>query len=432
VSGGQLYPPMDALVSNNYPPASFFLVGLLGQLVGDPILAGRAVALLGFLLVAINIGIWLSLNGVRSSVAILTAAAFVMTLDALAHGMIATDDPQWLAHGLVTTGLVVLWRKTAPTSRVAASAALIMFGGWLKHLVIPLPLALAIWLARTNRRVFWRWTAVAVALAGLLLFATIHGYGRNFLDGVLHAPRRFMIGRSILMAYAVFPALFPISCLAALSWRHLSGNRAAQFALLYFILAALNALIAGGGDGVSENAFFDVAIAASLAAGLTLEEFLPRFSSTYPRQYLLKAALLLPALILAAWMPFGLRTNIERLRSLSAEIQATPADIQFMRQRGAQQAACESLSLCFWSGAPFNIDFFNFGQKIKMGRIPRETCAALFDGTRYTVIQMYMQPTTSNARLPAACNLQIADHYEVGRKSINGVFLVPRPKPPTA
>jgi len=428
VSGGHLYPPMGATVSNNYPPASFFLVGLLGEVMGDPILAGRTVALASFLTVTIVIVMWLRRNGVRNSLAILTGAAFIITLDALSHGLIGTDDPQWLAHALITAGMLILWRNPRSTPRVAGSAALMILGLWVKHLLIPMPAAITIWMSHVNRRALWTWIVSAVVLGALFLSATLAGYGREFVDGVLRAPRRLLVARSILMAYDVLPALLPILCLSAVSIRNVRTSEAARFALLYLALAAIVAAIACAGDGVAENAYFDVAIAGSLAAGLALEDTASRVAARSRQHFLLKAAVLAPALILIAWTPLAIHYNVDRLRALSVRRQATPGDIEFMRQHGARYAACESLSLCFWSGAPFNFDFFNFGQKLKTGAIPVNVCASLFNGTRYTVIQLYAPPKNVDDRLPSQCNRVIADHYEVARSSINGAFLLPREK----
>ena len=40
IHGGVLYPPADALITNNYPPLSFYIVGAIGHLTGDTIFAG--------------------------------------------------------------------------------------------------------------------------------------------------------------------------------------------------------------------------------------------------------------------------------------------------------------------------------------------------------------------------------------------------------
>ncbi|HYK80456.1 MAG TPA: hypothetical protein VEU95_12550, partial [Micropepsaceae bacterium] len=43
LSGGRLYYPANALVTNNYPPLSFIIVGMVSNIVGDAIFAGRLV-----------------------------------------------------------------------------------------------------------------------------------------------------------------------------------------------------------------------------------------------------------------------------------------------------------------------------------------------------------------------------------------------------
>jgi 4-amino-4-deoxy-L-arabinose transferase-like glycosyltransferase len=49
LSGGRLYYPANALVTNNYPPLSFMIVGVVSNIVGDAIFAGRLVVWIGFL-----------------------------------------------------------------------------------------------------------------------------------------------------------------------------------------------------------------------------------------------------------------------------------------------------------------------------------------------------------------------------------------------
>jgi len=43
MSGGVLYPGQGSFLFNNYPPVSFYVVGTLGRVVGDQIVAGRIV-----------------------------------------------------------------------------------------------------------------------------------------------------------------------------------------------------------------------------------------------------------------------------------------------------------------------------------------------------------------------------------------------------
>ena len=48
MSGHGLYPDAGSFMVNNYPPLSFYLVGLLGHFTGDLIIAGRIISLASF------------------------------------------------------------------------------------------------------------------------------------------------------------------------------------------------------------------------------------------------------------------------------------------------------------------------------------------------------------------------------------------------
>ncbi|MEI6417409.1 MAG: hypothetical protein WCO92_06785, partial [Verrucomicrobiota bacterium] len=45
-----LYPSLDRLITNNYPPLSFYVVGGFGKLFGGPILAGRILSLIAIII----------------------------------------------------------------------------------------------------------------------------------------------------------------------------------------------------------------------------------------------------------------------------------------------------------------------------------------------------------------------------------------------
>ena len=427
ISGGRLYPPVNALISDNYPPLSFFMVGFLGRLIGDPIVAGRALALLGFLLVTINIVVWLCRCGVRIPLAIASGAAFIIAIDALSHVYIAMDDPQWFGHGLMTTGMVILWWNPRSSGRVAIAALLMVLGGLFKHLIIPVPVALAAWLLISERRAFWKWLGV-LSVLGLMAFTTIYAvYGHNFVDDVVHAPRQISFLASVHMGIRVLPYLLPLLCVATASLPRLNKQEPVKFAWIYLFVAAAIASLAATGAGVAENAVFDVAIAATLAAGLALEE-LGGEAVHYRKLAYIKAVTMLAALAVILWAPLSIRLNIDRERQLSTLAQQTPLDIELLRQHDARTTVCESLALCFWSGAPFNVDLFNFGQKLKTGKMPLDICRQLFDGRHFTIIQLYWEPGHYLWPLvPSDCDRTIADNYEVIRKSVNGYFLVPRP-----
>jgi hypothetical protein len=427
VSGRALYPAMDALISNNYPPVSFFVIGFLGRANANPIFAGRVVALASLLLVTLNVIVWLRTNGVRPSIALGTGATFIITMDALAPGYIAQNDPQWFGHALMTTGMVVLWRNPQSAARLATAGTLLLVGGCIKHLLLPLPVSLGVWLWSKDRRAFWKCLALMGALGLLLLTVTFAAYGNNVIEGVLGAPRRLTVKRPFLVAETVLGSLLPFLWFAATLLRKYRSCSAAQFALNYLGIATIVAALVSAGDGVWVNAAFDIAIAGGLSTGLALEDITARLSSSRSRHAILLCGSVVAGLIFVISAATSLRINIQRLHALPAKIEANAADIEFLRQHDARSAACESLALCFWAGAPFSLDFFNFGQKLKTGRVPMAVCSQLFDGRRFTVLHLY-SPTNSDALLPRACSSSIAEHYQLARSSINGIFLIPTPR----
>ena len=87
--------------------------------------------------------------------------------------------------------------------------------------------------------------------------------------------------------------------------------------------------------------------------------------------------------------------------------------------------ACEDLSLCYWAGKGFEIDFFLAGQKLEQGLVdPRVVTERLRTGY-YAAIQTMAKDGSSN-RLPPAIDREIADDYKVVRTGSEGAVLAPR------
>jgi len=113
MSGGLLYPPPSALITNNYPPLSFFLVGSVANLVGDAVFAGRLVSWAAFLSVASLIAIILQRLGNDRLAAFLAAMLFLAYSVVHFSTYVGMDDPQWLAHSIMMLGLFVYVREPA-------------------------------------------------------------------------------------------------------------------------------------------------------------------------------------------------------------------------------------------------------------------------------------------------------------------------------
>src|SRR6201987_5287217 len=72
-----LYPSSAQLITNNYPPLSFYIVGLAGRLIGDPVLAGRLLSLISVIAIATEIALSGRRLGETQAAALISAAFYV-------------------------------------------------------------------------------------------------------------------------------------------------------------------------------------------------------------------------------------------------------------------------------------------------------------------------------------------------------------------
>src|SRR5215471_13869511 len=75
-----LYPSAAQLITNNYPPLSFYIVGLAGRLLRDPVLAGRLLSLVATGAAAAAIALSVRRLGGTKVAAIISASFYVATM----------------------------------------------------------------------------------------------------------------------------------------------------------------------------------------------------------------------------------------------------------------------------------------------------------------------------------------------------------------
>jgi hypothetical protein len=425
--GGQLYPAPGSGIVNNYPPLSFYIVGLVANVLGDNIVAGRTVALAGMLIVAVNVYLWLRAAGSGVRIAWLGAGLFAAFAVIYARSYAGMDDPQWLAHAIMTTGLVVLWRGNASARAIALGALLIQAGGWTKHLLIPLPIAITWWLLRRSKAAFWTWIAWSALLLGAIGVLVFWLYGAAFFDGLL-TPREYSIHQAIKETRWALYTFTPLIVLSLLLLPFVRGSERREFALAYLAVAAVVAFGAAGGSGVDINAFFDLMIAASLCGALAVEALwelrLPgalRTIETGP------ALALLLGIYLGVYALRVAPETLRNLRGLDALEQETLAATRLIADQGHGRTACEEPELCYWAKNEFTIDFFNYGQRLKLGRRPVVPCASFLDGRNIPLLQLNPRHGHKPGFLPQDCVELIERNYRPLSVSTLGVILGPAP-----
>jgi hypothetical protein len=379
MSGGKLYP--DGLFFNNYPPLSFYIVGLVGWFTGDDIVAGRIVSLLSLFAVAAAIAAAARGMGAKRDAALFAALWFVLGMIVFTD-YVAMDDPQLLGHAIAMGGLLLLLRGNVAAAATAMAAAL-----FVKHNLIALPLGCAIWLALHDRRAAATFAAVGIACSLPLLLVFPH----------LSSPRLFSF---VLLESSVGQwLLWGGPALAVLALLPLRADKYAQLCGLYAAASVLAGTVFCGGAGVDMNVWFDAAIAVSLGAALALS----RFPAALTLAYILPLAL-------GYW------------RADHDGPARADGDVAFLKAHPGP-ALCEMLSLCYWAGKPEEVDTFNLGQAYATHARAEAPLVKLLGAKYFRAVELdSLDDFTLGPRVKTA----LLANYRIDHEDDTGIFLVPR------
>ena len=412
-TGGRLYPSADSFLTNNYPPLSFYVVGFFGWLTGDDIVAGRIVSLVSLLITGLAVHICACRLKADSESAAFAALLLVAGLLVFTD-YVGMDDPQMLGHAVSLAGLVLLLKEPRET-RSVLFAALLMTAAWfVKHNLIALPAAAAIWLAFVDRpkAAWFAGTGLVAGTLGLLLFRIF--YGVNLLQ-VLNSPRiaslnLFAASLGNWLLWANVP-LFALAGYLVLR----RSDRNIAFCALYALVAMLTGMIFGGGAGVDMNIWFDAMIALALATALLLS----RCQSSLRPLAALAYALPLAAGIAVNWDESWLERDFW-LHPMQEEAKVADGDIRFLRAHSGP-ALCEMLSLCYWAGKAAEADVFNLGQAYATGARSDSALRTRLKERRYAVIAF---DSLDDFALTPRVKQTLLSAYRVDHANDEGVFLV--------
>ncbi|HET7084348.1 MAG TPA: hypothetical protein VFI23_06235 [Rhizomicrobium sp.] len=389
-AGHGLYPSPQSLMVNNYPPLSFYPVAFLTGWTGDAVIAGRALALLSFLADCALIAALTRRMGAGMPGRILAPLFFAGIL-LIASDYVGMNDPQLLGHALQLAALLLLLRE-----RVIAAALIFAASLFIKHNLLALPAAAAIFLWQQDRRAGLRFTACGLVAGGvgLLLFQQFYGFS---LWTVLSTPRQASWDNLRHGVANLWWALLPMGVLIGMRgpWK--------RFCLIYALVALAFGLAFSAGDGVDANAFFDLAIALSLALGLAAES---------------KAVLApLSAVALLGFLALNFHdNNFYYTRDIAAQ---SARDIAFLKSRPGP-VLCDQLSLCLWAGKGAEVDAFNIGEQIKTGNRSPAGLVDMIAAHHFAVVQL--QDLDS---LGPSVRAALTKNYRLERNDDDGAFFTP-------
>jgi hypothetical protein len=269
--GRALYPPRGALILNNYPPLSFYAVGWLSERLGDALYVGRALSVAALLGLTVAVGLAIRQLQCGRAAAAIGALWFLAVMGQAFNRFVGADEPHLVAECVMAFALVWFLARDRDGMALEPPILLMVAAGFWKHNLVAMPLTTLSWLvlrdpAKAVRPIL---IGVGAAAAGLVLCFMI--YGQPFIDNLL-LPRHYSwvrIFSGIGKLQWIGPALL-IWAIWAWEARSLA---LARFTALYVGIALAAYLIQFGGDGVVDNAQFDLVVATAIAFGVAYDNF---------------------------------------------------------------------------------------------------------------------------------------------------------------
>jgi hypothetical protein len=368
--GSGLYPPPEGLIANNYPPLSYYLIGWLGRLFGDPLYVGRALSLIATLAIGGAAAAVVRQFGGTRAACLVAGFWFVATMARFFEFYVGMNEPQLLGLAVMSGGFAWFLKRHAQGRAVEPAILVMVLAGFIKHNFITLPLVALIWLALDNWRLALRAALVgAVAAAfGLAICAIL--FAPYFMADML-MPRTYHLARA-LSTLGRLQFILPAMVLWAIWAWHESRSKPARFTALLIGIALPLCLLQKSGAGVDENAQFELIFATAVGIGLAYDGLRrdPLRTGWSPdRISVIVLGILIVRLLLSTRLEFAYVLFSPQYRAQAAEHAAVT------RAEAARVAAipgpvaCQNLVVCRMAGKPFVYDHFWITQMVETGRM---------------------------------------------------------------
>jgi hypothetical protein len=320
------------------------------------------------------------------------------------------------------------------------TAFLVVLGGFVKHSLLAIPIAITFDLAFGSPRRLPFWLVSCAGFAAGFLGLTQIVAGGDFIDHLM-SPRRFEWygARYHLMKYLrLFK--FPLTVIVLSATLFLAADR--MILAAWGIISIITATILSGFEGTSYNMFQDAAVFLGIAAGVMMSELRKSEFRGRLARVLTSALPFLVAQPILARVPDTVVQVYDRRALLESDRKRQEtflADAKFVSDKQGP-AICENLLLCYVAGQPFILDPFNSRQSILSGRLDQGELIRRIAAREFAVIQLHADicddPTTQSChilhyrqkvdRFTDEVLYAIDQYYEVTRRSAFGSFYVPK------
>jgi len=373
VSHGALYPSRDLLITNNYPPLSFYVVGGLGGLIGDKILAGRLLSFVAVLAIGALVAICLRLRGATWAAAFVGGGFFIATLARFCTDYVGMNDPHLFGLVLMSGGLALFLRAYERDARYWPAFLLMATAGFVKHNQFAVPLATVLWLGWQRPRRLPGALGPAIAAVILGFAACYLAFGKDFFAN-LTSPRVIDWGRPLRsVGHLQWVAV------AVVVWAYvgvvLRRNPRVAFCSVFVLISLASFFIQKAGEGVaSYNAMFDLIVALSIGMGLAFDEAgkLAIAQQASPERVRAFVVLALCARVVVSTRTDTVRFLFDPSFREEIRVRQRAAADSIAKVRGISGDVLADGYASYRAGRPFLIDAFNTRQRIRTGELPAD------------------------------------------------------------
>lgn len=385
-----LYPSADQLITNNYPPLSFYIVGLLGRFVGDPVLAGRLLSLLSMVAIATAIALSVRRLGGSGVAARISAAFFVATMSRFFIASVGMNEPQLLGEAIMAFAFLGFLRARSDDRGYVGPVLVMALAGFVKHNIIAMPLTAFLWLSLHRRREALKCfcvAAIAIVTGTAICYVL---FGRNFFLNML-CPRHYSLKRSLrVFGELEWVSVGLLACLynAWARWR----DDNVQLCSWLIAIALGSYFLQRGGAGVDINAQFDLVIAVAMGLGLAFTQV-----SIWPMARRLRSEQAQAILLLAVCARLLASKQLQPVRlifdsSFRNEIvmreRAMIDSVERVRRIPGDVTCGRDMLVDYRAGKPFVVDAFNAEQRILAGALPKDAISARVAAGRLTIVEV--------------------------------------------
>jgi hypothetical protein len=438
ISGHLLYIQNSEWTSVNYPPLSFYIVGVVSKFVGDPLLSGRYISFLSLLVIAFLIGYLIIKLGGHIYAGIISGFVCLGLFITYARNYVGMNDPQMLGQAILIITLLIYFHKYFETNQqIFLGSLFIIIAIFIKHNLIALPVAIVVDLFFRSRQRLFKFILYLTIIGSCFTIITLIVSGQDFLNHLNSSRIYDFVKAKLAIQELIINLRLPL--IAILPWIiYAIRNEQFRLVFLYLVFSLIIGTYASGGKGTNINMFFDVFISLSIAFGLMLSHF---YNQVINRPLLSNLVLaILPIIIFSSMLktfPSIINSQKNIYEDYKIQERTFQEDTIFLASKN-EPIICERILLCNLAGKEFIYDPFLISNKIITDEINEKDILMKIESGWFKIIQLnrkvqdkylinptYVFPSTLPdiyARFTENLLRAIGKNYTLVRETSTGTF----------